>query len=169
MKLPSLNNVVNVVLLLVALLIGGLHLRNYFFPPTSAPARPTVVKGQPAPTLPGIDYSRASRTVVLFLHSQCQYCTQSLPFYRSLAEAHDPAGPRLVVATRESIDTLRSYLRDNQVDIEPVVSIGIGGDRRLLLTPTVFAVSSDGNIENAWLGALDQASETAVRQAVRSP
>ena len=108
MKAPSLSTVVNVVLLLVALLIGGLHVRTYLTPiPGPGGGRPNVQKGQNAPMLPGVDY-RFAQTLVMFLHSKCQYCTQSMPFYRTLEDRRSSA-LRFVIATRDAESAMREY------------------------------------------------------------
>lgn len=165
MKAPSLSTVVNVVLLLVALLIGGLHLRTYLTPaPAPGGGRPNVQKGQKAPVLPGVDY-RSGQTLVMFLHSKCQYCTQSMPFYRTLKDRRSSA-LRFVIATRDTEGVMREYLAAHDLDVDVVAPIGEGGDPRLYLTPTLFLVSQNGVVENVWVGALEPSREADVTNAL---
>lgn len=170
MRLPSLNAVVNVVLLAVALLIGGLHIQNYLQPRQSGAsqaARPSLVKGTTAPLLAGINYADATRTVVLFVHSQCQYCTDSMPFYARLASIKGPGG-RLIAASREDQERARTYLDRHQVRVDAVVSIGKLDDARFAVTPTVVAVSSAGIVEGVWTGLLDATRQREVQAALQS-
>jgi hypothetical protein len=43
--------------------------------------------GVKAPRIPGVDYAGSERTLLLFLGVRCQYCQQSVPFYRAGSRA----------------------------------------------------------------------------------
>jgi len=48
-----------------------------------------VMKGSAFPVIAGADYKLAPRTLILALNVDCRYCTRSVPFYNSLAEARN--------------------------------------------------------------------------------
>ena len=100
--------------------------------------------GSPEPLLPvqthldasvGVDFAAAEQTLVMVLQSDCPYCEQSLPFYRSL----------------------KSLPRESD-DLQIVIVAPPG-------TPTLLLVDRDGVIEAAWMGLLDQSREAEVLAA----
>jgi hypothetical protein len=163
LKSITFNDVVNVTLLCVALLVGSLHIRNLFYPPPPPPSidNSNVQPGQKAPVLPAVNYASSPRTLVLFVHSQCHYCSESMSFYKTLlAEQHPRV--KIVVAGREPESMLRSYLHDHGIEPPFVSALNGDADPRLRITPTIFAVTSAGTIEKVWIGLLDNARQASV-------
>ena len=78
------TNVVVVVVLFAIVAIGVL-VKNYFAPNVKTSL--AIMKGSTFSGIAGVDYKQAARTLILALNVDCRYCTRSVPFYNSLAEA----------------------------------------------------------------------------------
>jgi hypothetical protein len=166
MRVPGFNQITNVVLVSVALLVAGLSIHNHFFRASgqSVAGRANVESGERAPTLTGVDYTAFRRSVVVYVHSRCEYCTRSMPLYKALLTGDSTT--QVVVASREPEELTRSYFETYGLSPKTIAVVGSGGDQRLTVTPTVFSVSSAGLVERVWVGLLDRAAEQAVKETV---
>lgn len=112
--------------------------------------------------LAGTDWSSYDHTIVLAIRSDCRFCTESAPFYRTLVAKH--AGQSkvgLVVVLPEDVDSSRRYLSSLGVSVGNVKqaslpSLGVAG------TPTILVVDSTGLVSDAWMGRLTPAREEEV-------
>lgn len=98
------------------------------------------------------DYGRSHRTIVLFVRSTCRYCTESMPFYRQLAESKQRAvgAVRFIVASMEPRETTSSYLGEHRVAVDDIVTVE--RDPKLQATPTLLVVSRESRVLGAWVG-----------------
>src|SRR5665213_1996863 len=91
----SLQVTTNIALIVASIAVAGnssFELYSRFHSAAAPPrvttaARPERVPFQPgvkAPVVPGIDYGKSDRTLVMFISTHCKYCEMSLPFYREL-------------------------------------------------------------------------------------
>jgi hypothetical protein len=109
------------------------------------------------------DYTRpgALQTVVLYLHPSCRYCTESMPFYRRLADLGRAQGSAMAVRFMSTVnlDELRRYLAAHALADVEVVSAspppGITG------TPSVFVLGRDGRVVASYTGVLSSSQERA--------
>jgi hypothetical protein len=105
-----------------------------------------------APRLDGVSYTEAPRTVVIFVRSNCHFCSESMPFYRELAAARSHGQNfRLVVASDEAVQETNRYLAKNDLAVDRVCSVaidhaGVSG------TPTIWIVDDKGALLGRWLG-----------------
>ena len=106
----------------------------------------------------GVNFAEADRTLLMVLQSDCPFCEQSVPFYRSLPPR--PAGLLLVIAAPPGDVGIKAYAEfikpDGVVWAEPE-SLPVRG------TPTLLLVNSEGVVENAWMGLLDEGRQAQVR------
>jgi len=117
--------------------------------------------GSPVEPVVGIDYSAAKATVILVLHSTCQYCTKSMPFYRTLAQNLRQGSIRLYTVSPEPKQTIDDYLRSHEVDgvvtaSAPYTLFGLPG------TPGILVVKPDSTLAGVWSGWLTAAGESEV-------
>jgi hypothetical protein len=159
----TVNQVVNVAIVLVVILIGVVFARNYLRPSKPAPAhrdfRGTKVN------LSGVDWAHNEQTLLLVLDEKCRFCTESAPFYQRLTAATAANSHlRLVAVLPQDVDAGRQYLLKLNVPIEEVRqstldAMGVEG------TPTLILVNSNGAVVEAWAGKLspDQESEALQR------
>jgi hypothetical protein len=157
----------NVAIIVVALLLGAVLVKRFLLPGGEA-ARPDLrVPAGTKATLPGVDWARNGRTLVLVLSRDCRFCTESAPFYRRLAgEAGGRRDIRLVAVFPQTVEEGREYLDGLQVKVHEVVqaapsSTGAGG------TPTLILVDGVGVVQNSWVGQLAAPEESDVLDQVR--
>lgn len=150
----------NVSIILVALLIAGVLLRNYF-----APAQPEPIAGIPVGNkvqLPDVDWERNGKTLLLVLKKGCHFCTESAPFYQRLVrETAGRGNVRLVAVLPDEVDESKQYLGDLGIPLDEVrqaspYSLGVGG------TPTLILVDGAGKVSASWVGRLAPDKETDV-------
>src|SRR5713226_2069134 len=85
----------NLAVLVVAMaLLGAIVSTRWLARPGKANYEAGLQKGQVLAQLPSIDYSAAPQTVVLAISTTCNYCKESLPFYKRLLGEQQTAGPR---------------------------------------------------------------------------
>lgn len=103
-----------------------------------------VIVGRRIP-IPGLEPS-GHQSLVLIMSTTCHFCTDSLPFYKSLSER--VAGRLFVVAIfPQSESEARKYLESSGVRVNQVLSLtpdtlGVRG------TPTVLLLDQEGRVKN---------------------
>jgi hypothetical protein len=154
----------NVAVIVTSIVLCSVLAKKYFFTPkqtvaAAAPSTPStnVPKTsalQPGTkiSLPGIDWSKNSRTVVLALSTTCHFCSESGPFYQKL-EQQKPGTVGLVAVLPQSVEDSRNYLNKLGVKTANLVqsslnSIGVSG------TPTLLLVDQNGSLIASWIGKL---------------
>lgn len=128
--------------------------------------------GSPEPLLPvqthldasvGVDFAAAEQTLVMVLQSDCPYCEQSLPFYRSLKSLPRESDDLQIVIVAppgdHNIEAYREIIQPDAVVFVDPLGLPVTG------TPTLLLVDRDGVIEAAWMGLLDQSREAEVLAA----
>lgn len=155
----------NIAIIVVALLLGGVLVKRYLLPSQeAAPGRgadPRIPAGTKA-TLPGVDWAKNGRTLLLVLSRDCRYCTESAPFYRRLTrEAAGRPDVHLIALFPQEVAEGREYLDGLGVSVDEVrqaspSSTGAGG------TPTLILVDGGGVVRNSWVGKLAAPEESEV-------
>lgn len=128
-------------------------------PAPSASRRPSIQAGTKI-SLPGIDWSKSTRTVVLALSTTCHFCSESAPFYQKLQQ-QKRNGVRLVAVFPQPIEDSRNYLNKLGVSVSDVVqsslsSVGVSG------TPTLLLVDNEGSVTGSWVGKLSESEAAKV-------
>lgn len=159
----TIELIANVAIILVAILLGIVLVKRYVitFPPRSSEsfASANQPSSHPKIGLRGVDWSKKDKTLVLAISSVCHFCTESAPFYRQLAEAHD--GTQLVAVLPQPVEEGRQYLDKLGFEVDEVVqaplnSIYVSG------TPTLMLVNRDGIVIGTWVGRLPAEQEAEV-------
>jgi hypothetical protein len=84
----------------------------------------SIVTGEKLP-LADIDWARNGRTLVLALQKGCQFCSESAPFYKKLAEqTGQPGKPHLIAVFPQSPKESADYLSAPGVTIGEVSQAG---------------------------------------------
>jgi len=168
----------NVAIIFLAVVLGAVLLKTYVTPqPTGAAAKayPTVstinataqpelardIQIQPGQKLkvPGVDFVKSNRTLLLAVSDKCHFCSESAPFYQQLAKNH--GGARLIALMPQPPDEGRQYLDQLRVSVDeirqaPLTVLGIRG------TPTLILVDNAGAIVKSWRGKLSADKESEV-------
>lgn len=120
---------------------------------------PSVV-GRQLDASVGIDFGASSRTLVLFLRSDCVFCRASMSFYRQLASTN-ASGVRIVVAASAADAGIRRYLVSENLEPDMVV-FAEEGELPVFGTPTLLVVDGKGVVMRSWVGWLDADGEAEV-------
>src|SRR5215207_5397600 len=110
----------NIVVVLVGVVAIGVLVTNYFAPQSAKP-RVAITKGSVFPQIAGVDYTQTPRTLILALNVDCRYCTRSVPFYNSLAEARQESATQInIVAAFINKDEglVQSYAAEKQLSVQ---------------------------------------------------
>lgn len=163
----SIELIANIAIITVAILLSYVLVKRYVFEPGRA--EPLVSANQHLRSqkinLSGVDWSKSEKTLVLAISSVCHFCTESAPFYRQLAEAHE--GTRLVAVLPQTIEEGKLYLNKLRVNIDEVIqaplsSIDVNG------TPTLMLVDRNGTVIDTWVGRLPAVREAEILAYVKA-
>ena len=108
----------------------------------------------------GVDFTAASRTLMMVVQSDCRYCEQSKPFYERLPRSGDL---QVIIAAPPGdlgIDSYRELVRPDDI-----VFVG-PGELPVSATPTLLLVNGEGVVESAWIGLLNGQREAEVIEAL---
>jgi hypothetical protein len=154
----------NIVVIIVGLVWSTIFVRNYFFAAPSGfePFKPGEFLGE----VPGTDWSKHDRTLVIALKIGCTYCEQSMPFYRKLSEME--ANTQLVVVFPDKKEAVENYLAMHKLRIRaisglPLKSLKVGG------TPTLILLDGNGRVLRSWAGLLSARGEEDVLKHLTAP
>lgn len=162
--------VANLAIIVVAILLGVVLVRNYMTPKAPASQQPAAATSIPPGTqlsLPGVDWKANGRTVVLALSTGCHFCTESAQFYQRVAQERAKAGNiRLVAVFPEPVSEGQKYLSKLGVTVDEVRqaqldSIGVIG------TPTLIMTDGEGAVADSWRGKLPSEKEAEVLARLR--
>lgn len=153
----------NVAIIIVAILLGGVLVKHYLLPTSP---RPEPVEGSIKPgtklALPGVDWGKGDRTLLMVLATNCRFCTESAPFYQQLAQEKARRGHGAIIAILpQGADEAKKYLDDHGIAVDEIkqatlISIGVRA------TPTLLLVDRTGSVIDSWVGKLPAEKESVV-------
>lgn len=154
----------NIAIIIVAVLIGGVLVKRYLLPTSPRPevADGGSIKPGTKLALPGVDWGKSDRTLLMVLSTNCRFCTESAPFYQQLAQEKAKRGRGSIVAVLpQGADEAKKYLDDHGIGVDEIKqaapnSIGVRA------TPTIILVDQTGSVVESWVGKLPTAQESAV-------
>ena len=133
--IKKLEVLANIAVIITSVILCSVLIKKYIFSPTkqeasveaiqskssasSASRRPSIQAGTKV-SLPGIDWSKSTRTVVLALSTTCHFCSESAPFYQELQQ-QKPNSVRLVAVLPQPVEDSRNYLNKLGVSVTDVV------------------------------------------------
>ena len=132
----------------------------------NAPAKSGLQAGMKV-SLPGIEWSKSSRTVLLVLSTTCHFCTESVGFYGRMIKAASQKGLPVVLLFRKSEATrdVDRYVQENGLGYASAIpvdfsNVGIDG------TPTLIFYRSKADAQ-LFAGKLSTQDEDRVLVAIR--
>lgn len=177
--IKKLEVLANVAVVITSLVLCSVLVKKYFFgaaklepsvevaqakpPDSKASRRPSIQAGTKI-SLPGIDWSKSSRTVVLALSTTCHFCSESASFYQNLQQ-QKPNTVRLVAVFPQPVEDSRNYLNRLGVSVSDVVqsslsSVGVSG------TPTLLLIDNEGSVTDSWVGRLSDSEAARVIEQI---
>lgn len=80
-----LNFATNILVVVISVMLIGLLAYRVFFQPSLASFEAELLRaGKDFKGLQEVDFKKSPDTILLATDVKCQYCTQSLPFYKKL-------------------------------------------------------------------------------------
>ncbi len=166
--LVTLERVTNIATIVTCLAVCVAILRQTVLPgrasaPPATSSPSSYAAGERLRDIPNVNYAAAPPTVVLFVRSTCHFCDLSMPFYRALSVSslRKRGAFQLVVASTQSPDATREYLKQNQISVDQVVAVA-AARTKVRGTPTLLLVDRGANVVQAWTGFLPKAREQEV-------
>jgi peroxiredoxin len=158
----------NVVVILLAVVIGSVFLMDRFATPRLGPNEVKV--GDQLPGLHAYNWKAHDRTLVFALRNGCHFCEDSMPFYRRLAklEQSNQIGVHLIAVFPDDPVIVRQVVEKQQLTIEVVAAFELG-QVKVQATPTVMLVDEQGRVSKVWMGELPAAEEAEVIAAISKP
>jgi len=160
--------VANVVVILLAVMIGSVYLRDRFS--AHGPEPNEVKAGDRLPRLDGWDWSAHERTLVLVLKKGCHFCEDSAPFYQRLAAQQQEArsNTAIVAVFPEAADAVSEVVKSEGLGIHALAAVPLE-TLKVSGTPSLLLVDRSGTVLNAWIGMLSPKQELEVMRAVACP
>jgi len=160
---PSkLENLANLATILVSVLLSVVLIKVFLLPqpgPVASRAQPRAGMNLKQ-SLPGVDWAKNKRTLVLAISTQCHFCTESAPFFQRIQKER-AKDVKLVAVLPQAVDEGRKYLEGEGVKVDDVKqatlnAIGVTG------TPTLLLVDGKGTVAQVWEGKLQPDQEGGV-------
>lgn len=176
--IKKLEVLANIAVVVTSAVLCSVLVKKYFFsstkqapveavqsksPAPSASRRPSIQAGTKI-SLPGIDWNKSTRTVVLALSTTCHFCSESAPFYQELQQQKRD-DVRLVALFPQPVEESHAYLNRlgigiNDILQSPLSSVGASG------TPTLLLIDNRGAVVDSWVGKLTDVAAEQVRARV---
>lgn len=159
----------NVAVILLAVAIGSVFLKDRFASPGPAPNEIKV--GDQLPGLHAYNWKEHERTLVLAIRNGCHFCEDSMPFYRRLAkleQSNQIGGVHLIAVFPDDPGIVRQVVETQQLTIEVVAGFELG-QVKVQATPTLMLVDEQGRVSKVWMGELPAAGEAEVIAAICKP
>jgi thioredoxin-related protein len=166
----SLDVITNIVVVVFALVAIGTLVKNYFTP-TVTRTNSALKSGDVFPEIEGADYRKVPRTLILALNVDCRYCTKSLPFYNSLANAQKENPNQFTVVAafiNKEEERVRSYVEEKALSVQAIAGVDLD-KLGIHSTPTLILVDSGGKVLDSWTGELKHDGEVEVFRAIGLP
>jgi hypothetical protein len=138
--------------------------------PKTAPAKTATDKVKPAIqtgmkiSLPGVDFARNDRTLLLALSTTCHFCSESADFYKKLEKEH--GNTRMIAVLPQPAAAGRDYLNKLGVSVDEVVQAQLSAIQ-VRGTPTLIMIDQDGAVIDYWVGKLANTEEPKVIDRLR--
>jgi len=162
-----LENLASLATILVSLLLSAVLIKVFLLPQPGAAPNPSQPRAGMSmkQSLPGVDWARNKRTLVLAISTQCHYCTESAPFFQRI-QKEKAKDLKLIAVLPQSVDESRKYLEGEGVQVDNVKqatlnAIGVTG------TPTLLLVDSSGTVADVWQGKVQPEQEGGVLAALK--
>ena len=157
-------------ILVVALFVtmAVVYVHGRFYKKQIDPVGSTIAKDQRIADALKLEYKTHSRTLLLALDKNCEYCERSAGFYKRLLDAQaTSAGNTQLVAILPNDDwDAKNYLRQEGLERLPHLSNVKLAQLKITALPTLILVDRMGSVLQSWSGQLDEERENEVLEAI---
>ncbi len=162
-SLNKLETITNIAIILVAILLCGLLVQKFYFKSEIQSKPAEIVKGSKI-SLPDFQGQANQKTLLLVLQKDCQFCTESMPFYKTLIEKSKKKGIQVVAVLPDSREEGIQYLKENGVDNIREIRQVSPNKINVRGTPTLILMDDTGEVLNLWIGKLSTEKEKEVME-----
>lgn len=154
----------NILIIVVALLLGTVLIQKYLFrnnsPPLNETTRLKPVIGSKV-NLSGVTWSNQPKTLVFALAVGCHFCDESANFYKRIIASVQNKNVQLIAVFPNSQEESTAHLNELglaklEVKQAPLNTLGVSG------TPTLILTNDKGEVTNFWIGKLAPDKELEV-------
>jgi hypothetical protein len=123
--------------------------------------------GSRAPALPGVEYDESVATVLIVIQIGCQFCENSMTFYRRLAERRAEWLVRFAVVMPDEREVAEEYLLERElsfrlVRVDRLSHLGVRG------TPAILVVDPQGIVVSDYQGELSPREQESLLEKLGS-
>jgi hypothetical protein len=155
-----------IVLTLVTTATLSPKLLGKFYRYSSNPTNRVTVKAGDSISVPGEDWAKNGKTLVLVLSTKCHFCSESAPLYRTiLAKTRTEQKVHVASIFSQSVEEARKYLMSLEIDMADVQSVP-NPSFEIHGTPTLLLVDHTGKVADLWVGKLSADQESDVLSKV---
>jgi len=158
----KLEIIANILIISVAVLLGYFLIQKSFFQ-TQNDSQPIEIPAGTKISLSETDWSANRKTLLLVLQKGCKFCTESMPFYKTLIEKSKEKGVKIVAVLPDSREESLRYLKENGVEIQEIRQSRLGS-LNVRGTPALMLIDDKGEVSNSWIGLLPSEKEAAVME-----
>jgi hypothetical protein len=132
----------------VLLVMAGRYLKE-----TGTSIHSGLRTGGVLPSLPGVDYGKSSRTLLIAVSARCDGCGDSVPFFNQLKRSVISKGnsTQIVALFPETGDEVNRFVQQQNLNLEFVSGVNFK-DFTFIGTPTMVLVNGNGQIIDFWIG-----------------
>ena len=118
----KIETAANIIVILVAVVVGSIFLKDRFF---STPSEPNEVKvGDKLTNLEGWDWSAHEQTLVLGLRKGCHFCEDSAPFYQRLTTQQQGGSSYAILAVfSDTADAVKEVAQSEGLRIHALAGV----------------------------------------------
>jgi thioredoxin-related protein len=151
----------NIVFIAMVLLLGGIAIKNTMFSKNNNDVGPRV--GSQLSNPPGYEWKTHDQTLVLVLMKNCQYCKNSMPFYRKLMELKQAGkiSAHIISIFSDPLDEARDVMNREKIAVD-VIGGALLSNYKVSGTPTLILIDKQGRVMKSWIGQLSEDVENEV-------
>lgn len=147
----------NVAIIVLAIVLVGVFVRNYWLKPQPAELESAKVGQQ----LNLANWPASGNTLVFGLSTTCHFCSESAGFYKELVQKCAEQHVRTVAVLPQSLAEAKAYLQGEGVDVNEVRQMTLS-DIKVAGTPTLILVDANRVVKAVWIGKLSPDQEKGV-------
>jgi thioredoxin-related protein len=159
----------NILIIVFALLLGGILVQKYFFAQPTAANQPPRLEPKVGSKMEvrNVNWSGQPRTLILALQMGCHFCNESAPFYKRVIETVRNKNVKLVAVFPTEIEKSAAHLKDLGLTNIEVKQSSLGS-LQVNGTPTLILTNDKGEVTDYWVGKLPADKETEVINKLNS-
>jgi hypothetical protein len=157
-----INFATNIIVVVTGIMLIGLVAYRVFFQPSLGSLEAEFLRaGENFNGLQEVDFKKSPDTILLATDVKCQYCTQSLPFYKKLiAKSNENPAVRVIAVLNNKSEEVENYLREHDIVVEFIPDVDLV-KLKVDATPTVIWVDANRKIVGSYQGLLQEKQELA--------